>query len=78
MYNVQMPKFGMTMESGEISEWYVKEGDKVTKGQALCEISSEKITNMLECYTDGTIDKILVEEGDEAPIGTVIATIIED
>ncbi|WP_094607543.1 Dihydrolipoyllysine-residue acetyltransferase component of pyruvate dehydrogenase complex [Sporomusa silvacetica DSM 10669] len=78
MYNVQMPKFGMTMESGEISEWFVKEGDKVSKGQALCEISSEKITNSLECYTDGKIDKILVEEGAEAAIGDVIATIIED
>ncbi|HML31859.1 biotin/lipoyl-containing protein [Sporomusa sphaeroides] len=78
MYDVQMPKFGMTMESGEISEWFVREGDKVTKGQALCEISSEKITNSLECYTNGTIEKILVEEGEEANIGDVIAIIKED
>lgn len=78
MYEVQMPKFGMTMEVGEISEWYVKEGDKVTEGQELCEITSEKITKTLESYTNGTITKILLEEGTEVTIGTVIAMIDVD
>ena len=78
MYEVQMPKFGMSMETGEISAWYVKEGGKVQEGQELCEIASDKITNTLESFVNGTIDKIHVEEGVQVGIGTVIATIIED
>lgn len=78
MYEVQMPKFGAMMKKGEIAEWLVKEGDKVAKGDPLCEISSEKITNTLEAYVDGTIEKILLEEGEEAEIGTVIALINND
>ena len=75
MHEVQMPKFGATMSQGEISEWYVKVGDKVAKGDSLCEVASEKITNVLECFVDGTVEQILLEEGDSAEIGTVIALI---
>lgn len=78
MYEVKMPKFGAMMTSGEISEWLVKEGDKVSKGDELCEISSQKITNVLEAYVDGTVEKILLDEGEEAEIGTVIAVIKTD
>ena len=78
MYEVQMPKFGATMKQGEINEWFVKAGDKVKKGDALCEISTEKITNTLESYVNGTVKEILLEEGDSAPIGAVIAHIEEE
>ena len=78
MYEVQMPKFGAMMKNGEVQEWYVKVGDKVSVGDNLCEISSEKITNVLESYVDGVVDSIIVEEGDSADIGDVIATIKTD
>lgn len=78
MYEVQMPKFGQTMKTGEIGEWFVKVGDHVTKGDELCEISSEKITNNIEAYVTGTIEEILVEEGDEAEVGATICKIKED
>lgn len=73
-----MPKFGAMMKNGEVQEWYVKVGDKVSVGDNLCEISSEKITNVLESYVDGVVDSIIVEEGDSADIGDVIATIKTD
>ncbi len=70
---ITMPRYGTTMEKGEISEWFVAEGDTVEKGDNLCEISSEKLTNTLEAPEAGTITKILVEEGDEAAVGEAIA-----
>lgn len=78
MTDVQMPKFGLTMKTGEINEWFVGVGDKVSVGDALCVVSSEKITNNVEAFVAGTIAEILVEEGDEAPIGAVICRIQEN
>lgn len=75
MYDVLMPKFGATMKEGEINEWFVAVGDTVKKGDKLCEISSEKITNTLESYVDGVVEEIIVEEGDTAEIATPIARI---
>lgn len=75
MYEVQMPKFGATMLEGEVAQWFVKVGDKVSVGDELCEISSDKITNVLEAYVDGVVAEIIVEAGDSAEIGEVIATI---
>jgi pyruvate dehydrogenase E2 component (dihydrolipoamide acetyltransferase) len=69
-----MPKFG-AMESGEVSKWLIGEGDSFSEGDELCEISTEKLSNVLEAKFDGTLDKILVQEGDEAEVGAPIATV---
>lgn len=78
MYEICMPKFGATMQSGEINEWKVKVGDHVDKGDEVCVVSSDKITNPVETYNSGTVMEILVEEGEEAEIGVVICRIEED
>lgn len=78
MHEVQMPKFGATMTSGEVSEWKVKVGDHVNHGDEICVISSDKITNALQVYVTGVVEEILVQEGEEAEIGAVIARIRED
>lgn len=75
MYEVNMPKFGATMEDGEIVEWYKKPGDAIKKGDALCSIMTEKITNDLEAMRDGVLDSITVQEGEKANCGDVIAYI---
>lgn len=67
-----MPKYGATMESGEVSQWLVKVGDTVKKGDPVAEISSEKLTNTLESLEDGVIAELLVEEGDDVPVGAPI------
>lgn len=77
MYEVNMPKFGATMEDGEIVQWHKKPGDTVTKGEPLAEIMTEKITNDLEAMHDGVLDSIVVEEGDKANCGDIIAYIRE-
>jgi pyruvate dehydrogenase E2 component (dihydrolipoamide acetyltransferase) len=73
-----MPKFGATMQSGEINEWNFKVGDRVNKGDELCVVSSDKITNPVEAYVSGVIVEILVDEGEEAEIGAVICRIREE
>ena len=72
---ITMPKLGMMEGDINLSEWFVEEGDMVVAGQELCEIESQKITNKVETKEAGTVLKILVEEENEVPIGTVIAII---
>ena len=62
-HNVVMPRFGATMEEGTINSWSVKEGQTVLKGDVLGEIAIEKLTNELLAEEDGTVLKLLAEEG---------------
>lgn len=78
MYEIQMPKFGQTMLEGEISEWFVKEGDRIEKGDAVCEVSTDKIVNEVESFQSGTVKELLYEEGDVVEIGKVICRIETD
>lgn len=77
MRNINMPRLGLNMEEGKIIKWYVKEGDIFYKGNILCEIESEKVTNEYMAEYDGKILKIIVKEGESAKVGTSIA-IAED
>ena len=78
MCEVNMPKMGATMEDGEIVEWYKQVGDPVKKGDALCSIMTEKITNDVEAMHNGILDSIVVPEGEKANCGDVIAYIKEE
>lgn len=77
MFEIRMPKFGLSMETGTIIKWYKHVGDKVQKGEALVEIESEKITNVIESPVDGFIKAILVQEGESKEVGAVIGYIAE-
>ncbi|MGV0355237.1 dihydrolipoamide acetyltransferase family protein [Corynebacterium kroppenstedtii] len=70
---VLMPKLGLTMTEGLVDEWYKKEGDAVKKGEALCSISSEKLSGDVEADDDGTLLKIVVAAGDSTAVKTPIA-----
>ncbi|HKV31118.1 MAG TPA: dihydrolipoamide acetyltransferase family protein [Candidatus Dormibacteraeota bacterium] len=75
MASVQMPRLSDSMETGKILRWLKKEGDQVQKGEPLVEIESDKANIEVEAYATGKLSKILVAEGDSAPIGAVIAEI---
>ena len=72
---ITMPRYGATMEEGMINSWSVKVGDAVSKGDLLCEISIEKLTNELLAEDDGVVLKILAEEGDTVACGQPILII---
>src|SRR2546421_3357348 len=75
MANVQMPRLSDSMETGKILRWLKKEGEEVKKGEPLVEIESDKANIEVEAYASGKLSKIVVAEGESAPIGAVIAEI---
>ena len=75
MADVQMPRLSDSMETGKILRWLKKEGEDVKKGEPLVEIESDKANIEVEAYASGKLSKIVVPEGESAPIGAVIAEI---
>ena len=71
--DVVLPGLGEGVDSGEVLELYVKEGDSVTKDQALFELGSDKATVAVPSPSDGTISKLLVKVGQNVNVGEVIA-----
>jgi pyruvate dehydrogenase E2 component (dihydrolipoyllysine-residue acetyltransferase) len=74
---VIMPKLSPTMEEGQISRWLKKEGDKVSMGEPLAEIDTDKATMEMQALANGVLRKILINEGQSAPLGQLIAVIAE-
>ena len=74
---VIMPKLSPTMEEGQLSRWLKKEGDKVSMGEPLAEIDTDKATMEMQALGSGVLRKILIREGESAPLGQLIAIIGE-
>src|SRR5438874_6350972 len=72
---VVMPKLSPTREEGQLSRWLKKEGDKVSMGEPLAEIDTDKATMEMQSLANGVLLKILVNEGDSAPLGDPIAIV---
>ncbi len=72
---VIMPKTGMAMEEGVITEWLVKEGDTVAIGDPIVEIETDKSSMEVESDCQGTVLKILYENGTTVPVVRTIAWI---
>lgn len=73
---IKMPALSPTMEEGTLSKWLVKVGDKVSSGDIMAEIETDKATMEFEAVDEGTIVSIDVAEGAEGvKVGTVIAMI---
>src|SRR5688572_21839704 len=74
---VVMPKLSPTMEEGQVARWLKKEGDKVSMGEPIAEIDTDKATMEMQALSAGVLRKVLVQEGDSAPLGQPIAIIGE-
>lgn len=72
---VTMPALGETVETSTIERWLKKEGDAVSTGDILCEITTDKATLEVESYYRGTLLKIVAPEKTELPVGAVIAIV---
>ncbi|OYX63648.1 MAG: pyruvate dehydrogenase complex dihydrolipoamide acetyltransferase [Novosphingobium sp. 32-60-15] len=73
---IKMPALSPTMEEGTLAKWLVKVGDKVSSGDIMAEIETDKATMEFEAVDEGTIVSIDVSEGSEGvKVGTVIAMI---
>jgi len=77
MPEIQMPKLSDTMTEGTLVSWKKKVGDKVSSGEVLAEIETDKATMEWEATDDGILQKIYVEEGGKVNVGDRIAFIGE-
>ena len=75
--NITMPKWGLTMKEGKISQWFKQEGDSVEKGEDLFEVETEKITNKVESIASGVLFQIVVPAGQTVPVATIVAIIAQ-
>jgi pyruvate dehydrogenase E2 component (dihydrolipoamide acetyltransferase) len=73
MKTIQMPSFGSDMEHGTLTEWFIKSGDRVAKGDVIAVIETHKGAIELDIFDTGVIDSLLLEAGEAAPVGTPIA-----
>ncbi len=72
---VAMPKWGLSMATGTITEWLVSEGDDISDGIELAEIDTDKIAGTLEASQEGILRRIVVPAGTDAPVGGTIAVV---
>lgn len=76
---ILMPALSPTMESGKLAKWHVKAGDKVEIGDVIAEIETDKATMEVESADEGTVGKILVDEGEEdVKVNAVIGVLLEE
>jgi pyruvate dehydrogenase E2 component (dihydrolipoamide acetyltransferase) len=75
MPEIQMPKLSDTMTEGTLVAWKKKKGDKVSAGDVIAEIETDKATMEWESPEDGTLTEIYVEEGGKVEVGQRIAFI---
>jgi pyruvate dehydrogenase E2 component (dihydrolipoamide acetyltransferase) len=72
---VTMPKWGLSMTSGTITEWLVDEGAEVQAGAELAEIDTDKIQGVLEAPAAGVLRRIVAAAGGSAQVGATIAVV---
>ena len=76
---LKMPALSPTMEEGTLAKWLKSEGEEIVAGDIIAEIETDKATMEFEAVDEGTLGKIMVEEGTEnVAVGTVIAMLAED
>ena len=76
-HEVKMPQLGMTQDSGVLVSWLKAAGDAVAKGDALFEVETDKATMEVEAQMAGWLAGVRVREGDDVPVGDVIALIVD-
>jgi pyruvate dehydrogenase E2 component (dihydrolipoamide acetyltransferase) len=76
--NIEMPKLSDTMTAGTLIKWHKKVGDSIEIGDILAEIETDKATMEMEAFDDGIITEILIQEGERAPIGAILAVLDGD
>lgn len=77
IHDIFMPALSSTMTEGKIVEWAKSPGDKVAKGETVVIVESDKADMDVESFNEGYLAVILVEAGQEAPVGNAIALLAE-
>jgi pyruvate dehydrogenase E2 component (dihydrolipoamide acetyltransferase) len=73
---VIMPMLGMAQETGKVLRWLKAEGEPVTKAEPLIEVETDKVTVEIEAPAAGTLAGVSAAEGEDVPVGRVIAYVL--
>ena len=76
-HEVIMPALGMAQETGQVVAWLKAPGDKVSAGEALMEVETDKATMEVEAQADGWLTDVRAKAGDDVPVGQVVAVIAD-
>ena len=74
---VIMPKLDEAMRTGRIVKWLKNEGDRVEKGEVICEIETEKTAFEIEAEASGILSKLMAKEGEDVPVAAPIVFILQ-
>jgi pyruvate dehydrogenase E2 component (dihydrolipoamide acetyltransferase) len=69
---IVMPKWGLAMQEGTVTEWLIKPGEDISSGQEILDIETSKIANLYESPVSGTFRKIVVDAGGTVPVGALL------
>jgi 2-oxoglutarate dehydrogenase E2 component (dihydrolipoamide succinyltransferase) len=72
---IKMPQLGESVVEGTITKWLKQEGDSIEEDELLVEVSTDKVDSEVPSSAAGTIEKILVQEGETVKVGTAIALV---
>ena len=72
MHEIRIPKSGMSTVEVDITEVHVTVGQTIKVGDAIAEIDTEKVTMTLEADANGTVEQVLVVEGDTRDVGDIV------
>jgi pyruvate dehydrogenase E2 component (dihydrolipoamide acetyltransferase) len=78
MADFLMPKLGADMTAGTLVAWQKKPGDRVKRGDIMAEVETDKGVIDVEIFTQGVVEKLLVQPGENVPVGTVLALVQEE
>jgi pyruvate dehydrogenase E2 component (dihydrolipoamide acetyltransferase) len=77
LHKLHLPRLGQTMEHGTILAWFKREGESFRVGEPLYEVESEKANLEIEAKLPGTLTRIVAREGQELPIGSLLAIVAD-
>jgi len=77
IYPIAVPKWGIEMVEGTITNWNKSEGDAISKGDEVFEMESDKIVNVWDSPIDGILRRVLVPAGDAHPVGALLGVIAD-
>ncbi len=78
MSEFRMPSLGADMDAGRLSAWMVAPGQRVSRGDIVATVDTDKGAIDVEIWEDSVVAELLVEVGEEVPVGTVLARLTTD